>query len=63
MSDVPVKYLDRLESRLRKALRRIAKQGLDMKRIHAIIDRDGRMVSRIFVGAHLLLNLQRLCMR
>jgi hypothetical protein len=52
MSDVPIKYLDRLESRVRKTLRGIVKQGFDMKRIHAIIDRDERMVSRVFVNVH-----------
>jgi hypothetical protein len=48
MTDVPIKYLDHLEARFRKSLRRIAKQGFDMKRLRAIIDRDERMVSRVF---------------
>lgn len=40
MTDVPLKHLYNVESRLRSAVKRIIKQGIDMKRLHAIIDRD-----------------------
>ncbi|KIM20884.1 hypothetical protein M408DRAFT_30019 [Serendipita vermifera MAFF 305830] len=43
LSDVPTKYLGNLEIKLRKILQKIARQGLDMKRMHSIIDRVERL--------------------
>jgi Zn-dependent M16 (insulinase) family peptidase len=40
VSDVPIKYLDSLEVKIRKTLRKILKRGIDMKWLHSIIDQS-----------------------
>jgi Zn-dependent M16 (insulinase) family peptidase len=39
-SDVPIKYLDGLEVKIRQTLKKILKRGIDMKRLHSIIDQS-----------------------
>jgi len=48
MSDVPVKYLDCLENKVRENLRSIIRKGIDMKRLHAIMDWYQKMVGSAF---------------
>ncbi|KAG8823488.1 hypothetical protein FRC17_009313 [Serendipita sp. 399] len=43
MSDVPLKYLDRMEHILRRVLKKVAKRGIGLSRIRDIIDRDELM--------------------
>jgi hypothetical protein len=39
-SDVPIKYLDSFEVKIRETLRKSLECGLDMKCLHSIIDRS-----------------------
>jgi len=48
MSGVPMKYLDRLETKMRRTLRLIIRRGIDMKRLHSIIDGCQRMVGNLY---------------
>lgn len=47
MTGVPVRHLDTMEKRLRKALRKIVTKGIDIEKIHTILDRYSVMVSII----------------
>jgi hypothetical protein len=40
MSDVPTAYLDGMEIKLRKTLRKIVKKGVNIERMRDIIDRN-----------------------
>jgi Zn-dependent M16 (insulinase) family peptidase len=54
-SDVPIKYLDSLEVKIRKTLKKILKRGIDMKRLHSIIDQSELSVrthSVLFTSSH-----------
>lgn len=47
LTDVPLKHLPYLEHKLRRTIRKILKQGIDMKRLHDIIDINELSVRRI----------------
>jgi hypothetical protein len=39
-SDVPIKYLDNLDVKIRKTLKKLLKRRLDMESLHAMVDQN-----------------------